>query len=280
LDFESILKECLAIAQEAGQLIMAVAKRGEALAENNISYKQPDHPVTKADKVSHEHILSRLSLLTPSIPIISEESDSHQLPELKDLFWLVDPLDGTKEFIKGSSEFTVNIALIQKSVPIFGVIYAPVLKFSYFGGRDIGSGVIRDQDPEVYPFPSTPSNIPPPYILSLSRSHKSSEEDLLLSALREQVEFIPDYCGSSLKFVRVAEGKSHFYARFGPTMEWDTGAGQAIVMYSGGKVVDWSWNDLIYCKPEFRNPGLIAVNKCGFDLEGMWKKIGNRFQKD
>lgn len=279
MDLEFILQECLGIAREAGQLIMAVAKRGK-LSEKNISYKYPDHPVTKADKVSHEHILARLSVLTPSVPIISEESDSHLLPDFNDYFWLVDPLDGTKEFIKGSSEFTVNIALIQKSIPILGVIYVPASQFSYFGGRDVSSGVIHEKDAGVYPLPSISSNLPPPYILSLSRSHKSSKEDLLLSALSEEVEFIPDYCGSSLKFARVAEGKSHFYARFGPTMEWDTAAGQAIVMYSGGKVVDWNWNGLVYGKPGFRNPGLIAVNECGFDLEVIWKKIGNRIHRN
>jgi len=280
LDLDRILQECIHISQEAGALTLSVFSRD--LRDKGLRYKQPGHPVTEADRLSHRHIVERLETLTPSIPVISEESDLHLLPEDCRMFWLVDPLDGTKEFIKGSGKYTVNIALINDGVPILGVIDVPVFQLTYYGGHFCGFGVFRNSsdDRDIHASPQDDHHEDrkrgPPYIVSLSQSHRSSEDDRLLSRITEEVEIIQDYCGSSLKFCRVAEGRSHFYVRLGPTMEWDTAAGQAIVMSAGGKVMDWSLTSLGYNKKNFRNPGLIVVDGNSPELDAMWK----RFSKD
>ena len=260
---------------------MSVRNQG-AGPERSITYKQPDHPVTKADRLSHEYISLRLKDLTPLIPVISEESDVHMLPDSCRQFWLVDPMDGTKEFIKGSDEFTVNIALVQDGTPVLGIIDVPAFQETYFGGQSIDFSVIRySQLREIPPalLPSATEAIPPPYVLSLSRSHRNTDDETFLSLIAQEMDIIQDYCGSSLKFCRVAEGRSHFYARMGPTMEWDTAAGHAIVTSAGGRVVDWNLKPLAYGKPGFRNPGLIAMNRRGLGHEEIWKKLARSFHR-
>ena len=283
-DLDGILQECIQISQEAGALTLSVFSRD--LNNKGLSYKQPDHPVTEADRLSHRHIVERLEDLTPSIPVISEESESHILPDDCRMFWLVDPLDGTKEFIKGSGEYTVNIALVNDGVPILGVIDVPVFHLTYYGGHFCGFGVFRntpdDRDSNIRSFPQDDHHEArkkgPPYIVSISQSHRSSEDERLLSRISEEVEVIQDYCGSSLKFCRVAEGRSHFYVRLGATMEWDTAAGQAIVISAGGKVMDWSLTSLRYNKKNFRNPGLIVADGNSPELDAMWKRLSRDFK--
>ena len=279
LDLDAILQECIRISQEAGSLTLSVADLG--FGDKGLHYKKPDHPVTEADRLSHRHILERLKDLTPSIPVISEESESHVLPANCGIFWLVDPLDGTKEFIKGSGEYTVNIALIKDGRPILGVIDAPVFHLTYYGGDSCGFGVVRNNPDDAArntdSSPQADKKKGPPYIVSLSQSHRTSEDDRLLSRIMEEVEVIQDYCGSSLKFCRVAEGRAHFYVRLGPTMEWDTAAGQAIVMSAGGKVMDWNLVPLRYNKKDFRNPGLIVVDGKSPELDAMWKRLSHEF---
>ena len=275
LDFDAILHECIRISQEAGVLTLSVAR---GYGDKGLHYKKPDHPVTEADRLSHRHIVERLKDLTPFIPVISEESESHVLPAECELFWLVDPLDGTKEFIKGSGEYTVNIALVKEGIPVLGVIDAPAFRQTYYGGDFCGFGVFRnDPASDIVGQNMNSSPATPPYIVSLSQSHRTPEDDRLLSRIMEEIEVIQDYCGSSLKFCRVAEGRSHFYVRLGPTMEWDTAAGQAIVMSAGGKVLDWSLSPLKYNKMDFRNPGLIVRDGKSPELDAMWKKLSREF---
>lgn len=198
-----------------------------------IDYKSDNSPLTLADKASNDVIVKFLKENYPDIPIISEEEKHIEYSERKnwDKFWLVDPLDGTKEFIKRNGEFTVNIALIENGFPIFGIIYAPILRKLYIGDViNKKAFLIDDVQEEIALVVNQKSEN---RVAVGSRSHSSAEETELLNRYNV-VETIS--VGSSLKFCMLAEGKADIYYRHGPTMEWDTGAGQAIVEAAGGKV--------------------------------------------
>lgn len=221
----------VAIAVEAGQAILDVYNGPDFHVET----KQDHSPLTAADRASHEVIDRGLRELTPEIPVLSEEGRDIPWEERQQWqrFWLVDPLDGTKEFIKRNGEFTVNIALVEQGRPVFGVIYAPATDTLYVGAR--GEGAWR----RIGNGPKEPLMVRAPeagqgHAVVKSRSHPSGELADYLEHV-EVAESVP--VGSSLKFCAVAEGRATLYPRFGPTMEWDTGAGQAIVEAAGGKVV-------------------------------------------
>ncbi len=219
-------------------------------------------PVTEADRAGEEIILNGLQALAPQIPVLAEEgaSDGH-IPALGDEFFLVDPLDGTKEFIKKTGEFTVNIALIRDKCPVLGVVYAPALARLYAGSRNAGAWVAEISKNNAIGDRQTISTRPSPQtnlVAVASRSHRSPETDAYLAKLD-----IADFAaaGSSLKFCLIAEGKADIYPRFGRTMEWDTGAGQAVLEAAGGKVVTHPQGEtLLYGKKErgFDNPFFIA----------------------
>ncbi|MEX0731671.1 MAG: 3'(2'),5'-bisphosphate nucleotidase CysQ [Aquisalimonadaceae bacterium] len=219
------------LAVEAGHAILAVYNGPDFSVET----KDDNSPLTAADRASHAVIDQGLRALTPEIPVLSEEGRDIPWQERRhwQRFWLVDPLDGTKEFIKRNGEFTVNIALVENGQPVFGVIFAPATDTLYVGAR--GEGAWR----RTGKGPREPISVRSPaagegHAVVKSRSHPSGE----LAAYLENVqvaESVP--VGSSLKFCAVAEGRATLYPRFGPTMEWDTGAGQAIVEAAGGKVV-------------------------------------------
>jgi len=216
-----------------------------------IEKKADDSPLTKADKAAHNIIVETLSPppglpLSPSIPILSEEGRSIPYSERSQwkTFWLVDPLDGTKEFIKKNGEFTVNIALIENNKPIFGVVYAPVLDELYVGIVGQESWLIKNPDQEVNldqimdtgtSLPLTPSpGLPLTYTIVASRSHLSPETQSYIDTLRtkhDKVELTS--IGSSLKLCMVAKGEADEYPRLGPTMEWDTAAAHAVVNGAG-----------------------------------------------
>jgi len=249
----------------AASAIMGVYSR----ADFNVDMKSDDSPLTDADRKAHRIIVDALK--TTPVPILSEEGRDIPYQERKgwDRLWIVDPLDGTKEFIKRNGEFTVNIALVQGGNPVFGVIYAPVLKRLYFGGLDMGSyGCTREMEdlPEALDelirqcekLPLTVSRSS--YVIMGSRSHGTPELAAFVEQKRKEVdavEFIS--AGSSLKICRVAEGAADIYPRLGPTMEWDTAAGQGIAEGAGRGVTVWETGEpLTYNRENLLNPWFVV----------------------
>jgi 3'(2'),5'-bisphosphate nucleotidase len=246
------LERLAAIARAAGEKAMAYYG-----GETTATTKGDGSPVTDADTAAHTHILAELSAWDADVPIVSEEGTiaAWDVRKTWARLWLVDPLDGTKEFIKGLGEFTVNIALVYGSEPVLGVVYAPALDLMYFGGRGLGAFRQQGEGPaeRITSRPAQPSD---PLVVVESRSHPSAALEELLSGLnvarREKL-------GSSLKICRLAEGGADLYARLGPTMEWDVAAADCIFRYSGDGPPRIS--PLRYNQPDLRNNGFVL----GFD---------------
>ncbi len=238
MKFERLLIEA---SLKAGEEILKVYAR-----DFDVETKDDKSPLTEADKNSHLAIMSFLE--KTDIPVLSEEGKEMSYEERKgwNQFWLVDPLDGTKEFVKKNGEFTVNIALIEDGLPVYGIIYAPVLKKLFVGNVGEQAWVAEYVVPttSVDDILASKTSIPvskpeKPYIVVASRSHFSPETQEFVDQLKEEKGEI-DFAsmGSSLKICLVAEGKADIYPRFGPTMEWDTGAGHAIAKAAGKMVTD------------------------------------------
>lgn len=222
--------ELTALARKAGEAILNIYNSTELAGE--IDYKSDDSPLTLADQAAHDVIMKDLKKLYPDTPVISEEGVQVPYDERKhyDYYWLVDPLDGTKEFINRNGQFTVNIALIHKSQPIAGFIYCPVLDSLYVGIK--GGDAYKEEKGKktILKVNQSKSN----RIAVRSKSHAVPEEEQVL----QKYDVVNDISvGSSLKFCMVAEGKADIYYRHGPTMEWDTAAGQAVLESAGGKVL-------------------------------------------
>ena len=237
------LKLAIAAAVEAGREILEIY-----YSDNfEVSHKKDDSPLTKADIASHHIITS--SLKESGIAILSEEGKSIAYTDRKkwEKLWVVDPIDGTKEFIKRNGEFTVNIALVENQVPVIGVIYAPVLGVLYFSEENTGAyKAMVDLDQfDVNSIFKQAEKLPiersdKTFTVVASRSHMSPETEAYVAQMREEhneVRLISK--GSSLKLCMVAEGQADCYPRFAPTMEWDTAAGQAICMHAGLEVIDY-----------------------------------------
>ncbi|WP_370592248.1 3'(2'),5'-bisphosphate nucleotidase CysQ [Reinekea sp. G2M2-21] len=223
------LDRVVSIAVQAGMEIMQVSQR-----DFELDYKNDGSPLTEADKRSHAHIIRSLMELTPAIPILSEESSSIQWAERKKWkrYWLVDPLDGTKEFLKKNGEYTVNIALVEKGRPIWGVVHAPSLNLTYHGGILVNSSVkVLNKGRTKVIKVSTAPNMGDCWKIVGSRSHKSKE---FAQFLKQFSNFELIEMGSSLKICLVAEGKADLYPRLGLTSEWDTAAADAILRGAGG----------------------------------------------
>ena len=219
------------IAEQAGQAILAVYQQDNAAF--NITGKADDSPLTAADLAAHQLIVKALTALTPELPILSEEAAdiSWDIRQQWQRYWLVDPLDGTKEFIKRNGEFTVNIALIDNGEPVLGVIHAPVLNKTYSAVLGLGAFVADTTgERQIHAVAAKPGET---VRLVGSKSHYQPEVESYLAQF-PQHELIA--VGSSLKFCMVAEGTAHIYPRFGPTMLWDTGAGHAIAVAAGASV--------------------------------------------
>lgn len=248
------IRDLLNIARLAGEEILKIYNDEKLF--NTVDFKADDSPLTLADKASHKIIEKELLKAFPSIPILSEEGKSISFDERKNwnMFWLVDPLDGTKEFIKRNGEFTVNIALIKDKYPVMGVIYVPVTQTYYFGNSLLNESFkqIADGDPQ---------NLEVNYktdsrVAVQSRSHASDEEGAVMQRYKVSDSIS---VGSSLKFCMVAEGKADLYYRHGPTMEWDTAAGQAVLEAAGGKVLRTDTEKrFFYNKEELRNESFIC----------------------
>lgn len=250
-DQEDLIQQLLPIARVAGDAIMAVYSRGTP----EVQLKEDDSPVTEADLASHRVLASRLKPLLSECPLVSEE-DAGSLVHRQShgRFWLIDPLDGTKEFIARNGEFTVNVALIEDGRCVLGVVYAPAIDALYWGGAGLGAfRLTGGQTAAIKVAASNPGN---PARVVASKSHLNEETRSFIERLGE-VSLVQ--AGSSLKFCRVAEGEADIYPRLAPTCEWDTAAAQAVLEGAGGVVVDLQGMPLQYGKPDVLNPSFIAT---------------------
>ena len=260
-DREALLAVLRLIAERAGKEILAYYVEG---GEVEVRRKADASPVTDADQAAEDFILAALQTLTPDIPAVSEEaSEAGHVPDISGgRFWLVDPLDGTKEFISRNGEFTVNIALIENGRPVAGVVHAPALAMTWSGAGDgTGSGTATFSETDHPPMAIAARAIPADgaTVIASRRHGSGSELDTFLSGFT-----IKDHitAGSSLKFCLVAAGKADLYPRFGRTMEWDTAAGHAVLAAAGGSVSRADdGSPLTYGKARFENPYFIARGK-------------------
>ena len=239
------------LARRAGDAILAIYH-----TDFSVQDKEDRSPLTAADLASHRIIVEQLRLLTPEFPVLSEESAAVPFATRGawHRYWLIDPLDGTKEFIKRNGEFTVNIALIEEQRPVLGIVYVPVSGVLYFGGEGIGA--FREAPGEERRQIAVRARHQNPIRVAGSRSHASEGLQLLLANLgpHEMVSM-----GSSLKFCLVAEGSADLYPRLGPTSEWDTAAAQAVVEAAGGRVTDLKLRPLRYnTKESLLNPHFLV----------------------
>jgi 3'(2'), 5'-bisphosphate nucleotidase len=254
VDLESLLPQVVALAEKAGAAVMEVYARGDF---ETTYKKEDDSPLTRADLASHRLLAEGLRALTPMWPVLSEESKEVPYPERESWrrYWLIDPLDGTKEFINRRDEFTINVAMIERGEPALGVVYAPAMEELYYAARGLGA------------FKRNGQELPERIVVSdyrvggvtlvVSRSHPTAGvEDLVRKIAPAESLSI----GSSLKLCLVAEGRAHLYPRLGPTMEWDIAAAQCVVEEAGGTVTDLSGRRLRYNKPSLENPQFIV---CG-----------------
>ncbi|MBW1741923.1 MAG: 3'(2'),5'-bisphosphate nucleotidase CysQ [Deltaproteobacteria bacterium] len=284
--FQECLLHALIAAKKAGEAILSVYQ-----GQIDVTYKDDKTPLTLADERAHSIVLNHLSIESlKEIHLLSEEGKHTPYDERKEweYFWLVDPLDGTKEFIHRRGEFTVNIALINKNRPVLGVVLVPASGSLYFAAEGLGSYKIENAEvvsqsindyenssgenspidrivnlAERLPLDHAPDTSERKITVVGSRSHASNALTSFVQAAEqeyENVEFIP--AGSALKFGLVAEGAAHVYPRLGPTMEWDTAAGQCVVEQSGGAVIDLTYGTpLCYNKQELLNPHFICTEK-------------------
>lgn len=241
----------LGLVQDASQSIIEIYNS----ACFGIEAKKDNSPVTLADKASHAILASGLNKLYPDIPVLSEEAKitPYAIRKEWECFWLIDPLDGTKEFILKNGEFTINLALIQKNKPVFGVVAAPAKKVVYFAGKEYGP--YKKEKGSLLKIKAK-KRAGKKLLVARTRSHKNKKEDVFISRLRP-CEAI--YAGSALKFCLVAEGRADIYLRGGPTMEWDTAAGQCIAAEAGAETFDLGGNPFLYNKKSLLNPGLVCT---------------------
>lgn len=252
------LEEIASLVREAGEAVMEVyacAFRVEAKVDGS--------PVTEADRRAEEIILRGLDRLAPEVPVVSEEAASCDdiaaatgLDGDGDgsrLFWLVDPLDGTKEFVSRNGEFTINVALIQEGVPVLGVVLAPALDRLF--AADSSSGAVMEDNDGRRPVAARTEPAEGATLVS-SRSHGDTDALARFTSGRRIAAHLN--AGSSLKFCLLAAGQADLYPRFGRTMEWDTAAGDAVLRAAGGRVTDLQGRDLRYGKPGFENPHFVA----------------------
>jgi len=258
MDHRSLIEPIVALAEEAGRAILEVYS-----TDFEVQSKTDESPLTQADLASHRCIVAALENLTPDVPIISEESG---LPDFEvrgqwQRYWLIDPLDGTREFVNRNGEFTVNIALIDSNRPVFGVVHVPVQGKTYTGCEGDGAKLRNGgRAPEVIRVATTSGSR---VRVVGSRSHRGASLDAYLAALGDY-DMVP--MGSSLKFCVVAEGGADIYPRLGPTSEWDTAAAQAVVEQAGGRVVTLDGKPMKYnAKADILNPHFMVIGAADRD---------------
>ena len=252
MDLKSLVEPIVALAEDAGRAILEVYS-----TDFDVQAKDDASPLTQADLASHRWIDAGLRALTPEIPIISEESGLPDYEERRQWrrYWIVDPLDGTKEFVNRNGKFTVNIALIVAGKPVLGVVHVPVLNKTYVGCEGLGAQR-REGSADPVPIEIAASSGQPVRIVG-SRSHRGQSLDAFLERVGDY-DMIP--MGSSLKFCVVAEGGADLYPRLGPTSEWDTAAAQAVVEQAGGAVVTLDGKPMKYNeKADILNPHFCVI---------------------
>lgn len=255
-----LAKKVLAISQEAGELIMGFYR-----SSFTVTHKADDSPLTQADMAAHKHISAALEKLTPDIPVLSEEAANIDFEVRKtwQRYWLVDPLDGTREFVKRNDDFTVNIALIENGEPVIGVVHVPVFNMSYYAARGAGAyelnASVERRIRVRTPVPALPQFV-------VTRSHRDATLDALLAKLPTHEE---KSRGSALKICLVASGDADLYPRTGPTSEWDTAAGHCVVDEAGGKILRLpELTPLRYNqKDSLLNPGFMVIGDSQFGWE-------------
>ena len=258
MNYAEFIEPIIALARSAGDAILEVYA-----SDFDVQSKDDESPLTQADLASHRRIIAGLTELTPELPVISEEGG---LPPFEtrsqwQTYWLIDPLDGTKEFVNRNGEFTVNIALVHDGRPVFGVVHVPVQARTYVGCEGHGAELRADGEP---PKPITVArNSGRPVRIVGSRSHRGSSLDAFIEKLGD-CELVP--MGSSLKFCVVAEGGADVYPRLGPTSEWDTAAAQAVVEQAGGSVVTLDGKPMKYNqKEDILNPHFLVIGAADHD---------------
>ncbi len=258
---DALLAEVRAIAADAGDAIMVVYGQ-----DFEVERKADASPVTEADLVANRLIVERLAPLGGGWPILTEEGRAPAWRERREWrrYWLVDPLDGTREFIKRNGEFSVNIALIDGGVPVLGVVLAPVVDLEYAAIRGQGAWRYHDEPGAIHV-----RHPPDPPTLALSRSHATRRELQLIETFsRGDARAQVVRCGSSLKTCLVAEGKADLYPRLGPTSEWDTAASQCVLEAAGGHLTDLSGRPLRYnARDSLLNPMFVAHNGLALDFD-------------
>ncbi|MFM1897512.1 MAG: 3(2),5-bisphosphate nucleotidase CysQ [Pseudomonadota bacterium] len=278
-DFTSLpprnqLEKLRGIARGAAVKILSVYERAGSPAVN---YKADQSPITEADRLAHDHILAALTALTPDWPVLSEESDPVPYAERRHWtrYWLVDPLDGTKEFLQRNGEFTVNIALIDSGHPRLGLVHVPVTDVSFGGAvavSECGGSALKWTRQGCQPIQVKPV-LPAQADLHVvaSRNHRGDGLEAMLECLRARFARLTQVnMGSSLKICLVAEGLADLYPRLAPTSEWDTAAAHAVLAAAGGALVDLDFLDLTYNrKPDLLNPAFIAFG----DRQVPWQTL-------
>ena len=252
------LLECLLdLMIKANRAIMEVYEK----PNTNVDIKDDKTPVTKADLAANRILTDSLKELFPLIPIVSEEDKSSlKIPKTNKVFWLIDPLDGTKEFIKKNDEFTCNLALIENNISTLGFVSVPVKGLTYYGGKNFGSKLVnKDKKTSAVKYKKAFGICR----VVASKSHLNKETKKFINGIQGKVELIQ--AGSSLKFIKIAEGLADIYPRLAPTSEWDTAAAHAILEGAGGQVIKLNGGDIIYGKEDILNPYFIASG------------IGNKF---
>lgn len=260
-DIKELVLDVNHIAQGAGNKIKQYFN-----SNFEVNFKRDKSPVTTADLAAHEFIFEQLHTLTPDLPQLSEESDQIEFSQRStwNTYWLIDPLDGTREFIKNNPDFTVNIALIHKNKPVLGVIHLPVEDHLYYATRS--NGAFKRTGSQLHTAISVQQQSMTSLRICGSRAKPGKSMQKFLSNIGDH-ELISR--GSSIKSCLVAEGSADIYPRFGPTWEWDTAAAQCIVEQAGGKLMDFELNTLRYNKKSLLNPSFIAVG----DKKINWPKL-------
>lgn len=255
MNYSSVLTEVIRIADEAGERVLHIYE-----SDFSVRYKADNSPITAADEASHEVIVRGLRALSHDIPVLSEEGRDIPWEERRQWhrFWLVDPIDGTRDFTQRTGEFTVNIALVENGEPVLGVVTAPALNEAFWGAAGEGAWK-RDRNGQVHRIrvagPAAAKRV------VASKNHLNDETRAFIEALGEH-ELVQ--AGSSLKFCRIAEGRADIYPRLGPTSEWDTAAAQAVLTAAGGQVKTLEGEPLRYGKENLLNPYFVAAGSWYF----------------
>ena len=247
MNYDALVPELLEIAARSGEDIMRFYHHGY-----EVTQKADNSPLTEADMASHHRIMEGLGALEPKLPVLSEEAEVAWEERRKwQAFWLVDPIDGTRDFINQTGEFTVNIALIEGGMPVLGVVTAPALGLEYWGTPASGAFRRCNREEERLRVMEPPEE----KRVVASKNHMNGETARFIETLgpHRLVQ-----AGSSLKFCRIAEGEADIYPRIGPTCEWDTGAAQAVLEAAGGQVLTFDGTPLRYGKEDVHNPHFVA----------------------